>query len=499
MDYEAVIGLEVHCQLATDSKCFCGSRARPEAGGSVADEEPNAHTCEICAGHPGTLPALNAKAVEYAVRAGLATGCTIRTRSVFARKNYFYPDLPKGYQISQLDLPLCENGALEIETPQGPKSIRIQRIHMEEDAGKNVHHSSCSVVNLNRAGVPLVEIVTEPDFRTPQEAGDYLRQLYGIVTAIGICDGNLQEGNFRCDANVSIRPKGATALGTRTEIKNVNSFRFVEKAIEVEIARQIQVVESGQKVVQETRGYDSGKNRTFTQRSKEEAHDYRYFPDPDLPALELEAGWIEQVRQSLPELPLQKRARWIQEFGLSAMDASTLTLDPSIMRAFESAVALAGDRKLPSGQATSAQTTAAQLAKSIAHLLTGEAVRLVSATEQDFSESKVTAAHLVDLAAAQKSGELSSTAAKKVLSEVWTSGEAVEQVVSRLGLKQVNDTAALEKVVSESIANHPLQAAEFRSGKEKVLGFLVGQAMKASGGKANPGVMQEILRKKLKE
>jgi aspartyl-tRNA(Asn)/glutamyl-tRNA(Gln) amidotransferase subunit B len=280
--FEAVIGIEVHCQLATESKIFCACPARPPAGVSVADVGTNANVCPICAGHPGTLPTLNRQAVDYAIRAGLATNCRINPRNVFARKNYFYPDLPKGYQISQFDQPICEEGWLEIETAHGPKRVRIQRIHMEEDAGKNVHMSGYSLINLNRAGVPLVEIVSGPDLSTPEEAGTYLRALHAVVTHLGISDGNMQEGNFRCDANVSVRPKGQRELGTRTEIKNVNSFRFVEKAIEYEIRRQVEVVQSGGRVAQETRGYDSAGNKTFTMRSKEEAQDYRYFPDPDL-------------------------------------------------------------------------------------------------------------------------------------------------------------------------------------------------------------------------
>jgi len=484
-EFETVIGLEVHVQLSTESKIFSPARSRLEEGKSVADEAVNANTNPVCAGHPGTLPALNARAVEYAIKAGLATNCKINLKSVFARKHYFYPDLPKGYQISQFDLPLCQHGHLDIELGKEgeiTKRVGITRIHMEEDAGKNVHLSGFSLVNLNRAGVPLIEVVSEPDMRTPEEAGAYLRKLYSIVTCLGVCDGNLQEGNFRCDANVSIRPKGANGFGTRAEIKNVNSFRFVEKAIEFEVERQRQVILSGDKVVQETRLYDSQKNQTFSMRSKEEAEDYRYFPDPDLPPLVIEQSQVDALRAGLPELPDQKRDRYVKDFGLSRYDAGVLTSVSSLSRFFEEAVN--GD-----GSA---------LAKGIAYLLTGVAARLFNEAGIEIGASKFLPAHFSDLARFVADKTISVTAAKQIIGILFAEGGAVGAIIDREGLKQVSDLSALEPVIDQILASNPKQLEEFRSGKEKLLGFFVGQAMKATQGKANPGLLQELVLKKLK-
>jgi aspartyl-tRNA(Asn)/glutamyl-tRNA(Gln) amidotransferase subunit B len=484
-EFETVIGLEVHVQLSTESKVFSPARSRLEEGKSVADEAVNANTNPVCAGHPGTLPALNAKAVEYAIKAGLATNCKINLKSVFARKHYFYPDLPKGYQISQFDLPLCQHGHLDIELGKEgevTKRVGITRIHMEEDAGKNVHLSGFSLVNLNRAGVPLIEVVSEPDMRTPEEAGAYLRKLYSIVTCLGVCDGNLQEGNFRCDANVSIRPKGATGFGTRAEIKNVNSFRFVEKAIEFEVERQRQVILSGDKVVQETRLYDSQKNQTFSMRSKEEAEDYRYFPDPDLPPLVIEQSQVDALRAALPELPDQKRDRYVKDFGLSRYDAGVLTSVSSLSRFFEDAV---------SGSGTA-------LAKGLANLLTGEAARLINEAGIEIGASKFLPAHFSDLARFVADKTISVTAAKQIIGILFAEGGAVGAIIDREGLKQVSDLSALEPVIDQILAANPKQLEEFRSGKDKLLGFFVGQAMKATQGKANPGLLQELVLKKLK-
>ena len=364
-EFETVIGLEVHCQLSTESKIFCSCRARLSDEKSVGEIEANLNICPVCAGHPGTLPVLNRKVVEFAVMAGLATNCQINPINIFARKNYFYPDLPKGYQISQYEQPICENGWLTIETLLGPRKIRIRRIHMEEDAGKNVHRVGYSLVNLNRAGMPLIEIVSEPDLRLPEEAGAYLRLLHTLVTYLGICDGNMQEGNFRCDANVSVRPRGSQVLGTRAEVKNINSFRFVEKAIEVESARQIEVIRSGGKVIQETRTYDADQDMTFSMRSKEEAHDYRYFPDPDLIPVILEPSWIEKMKNALPELPEQKKNRFIQELGLSNYDAALVTGSKSTVSFFEEVMTLLEKR----GYQQKA------LAKSAVHWITGEVAR----------------------------------------------------------------------------------------------------------------------------
>ena len=484
-EFEMVIGLEVHVQLSTESKIFSGARARLQAGHSVSDEIPNRNTTPVCAGHPGTLPVLNGKAVEYGIRAGLATNCRINLRNIFSRKHYFYPDLPKGYQISQLELPLCEHGFLDIELGEDgqiQKRIGITRIHMEEDAGKNVHHDAYSVVNLNRAGVPLVEVVSEPDLRSAEEAGAYLRKLYAIVTAIGVCDGNLQEGNFRCDANVSIRPVGQKEFGTRTEIKNVNSFRFVEKAIEFEALRQKQVILSGGKIIQETRLYDADRNQTFSMRSKEEAEDYRYFPDPDLPPLRIREEVIEAIRASLPELPDQKRDRFLSAYGLSRNDARILSGNGPLAEFFEAC--------LKDGPASRGRV--------LAGLLTGEALRLLNESGTGIQDSRFEPGQFVELVAGIEQKTLSVTAAKQVVAILFREGGIASAIIEREGLRQVNDLSSFEPVIDSIIAANPKQAEEFRSGKEKIIGFFVGQAMKASGGKANPALLQEFIIKKLK-
>lgn len=480
-EYEVIIGLEVHVQLATESKVFSSARSRLATGTSVADEAVNQNTNEVCSAQPGSLPVLNERAIEFAVKAGLATGCRINERSVFSRKHYFYPDLPKGYQISQYDLPICEHGFLNIELGDTQKRIGITRIHMEEDAGKLVHLSGFSLVNLNRAGVPLIEVVSEPDMRSSAEAGAYLRKLYAIVTALGVCDGNLQEGNFRCDANVSIRPKGQEKFGTRTETKNVNSFRFVEKAIEFEIARQKEVLESGGRVIQETRLYDSVKDQTFSMRSKEEAQDYRYFPDPDLPPLVLDPSYIENIRKSLPELPDQKRDRYVASFGLSKYDAEVLTGSSALSAYFEEALAFNNKN-----------------AKALANLITGELARLLNDSEKEISAVLLRPKHVADLARCLQEQIISMSAAKQILSVIFASGGEVEALIESLGLRQVSDLSALDPVIDEVIAKNPKQVEEFRSGKDKLLGFFVGQVMKATGGKANPGLLQEQVLKKLK-
>ena len=485
--YEVVVGLEVHCQLATDSKIFCGCRARLEGGKSVADVESNSATCPVCTAQPGALPVLNKKVVEYAIKAGLATGCKINLKNIFARKNYFYPDSPKGYQISQFELPICENGFLNIETANGQKKINIQRIHMEEDAGKNLHRDGYSLVNLNRAGVPLVEIVSGPEMKSPEEAGAYLRALYAIVTYIGICDGNMQEGNFRCDANVSVMPKGSTKLGTRAEIKNVNSFRFVEKAIEFEAARQVELLQSGGKVVQETRLYDSTKNITVSMRSKEEAQDYRYFPDPDLVPVLLEQAFVDKIRESLPELPEQKRIRLASEFGINPQDAGLLTSSKSLAEFFEKTL----------GLAVKAGAEKKSAAKSAANLINGEITRLLNEESIEIGRSKLTPAHMADLVQLVQASVVSSTGAKQVIAAVWKTGESVDAIVEREGLKQVSDVSSLEPAVDKVIAANPGPVAEFRAGKDKLIGFFVGQVMKETGGKANPGTIQELIKKKL--
>lgn len=485
-EFEAVIGLEVHVQLSTESKIFSPARSRMPEGVSVSEEPPNQNTTEICAGHPGTLPSLNRKAVEFAIRAGLATDCRINLKNVFSRKHYFYADLPKGYQISQFDLPICEKGHLDIEMGEGgdvTRRIGITRMHLEEDAGKSVHGTGFSLINLNRAGTPLIEVVSEPDIRTPEEAGAYLRKLYSIVTCLGICDGNLQEGNFRCDANVSIRPKGSTRFGVRTETKNVNSFRFVEKAIEYEIERQRQVILSGDRVIQETRLYDSQKNQTFSMRSKEQAEDYRYFPDPDLPPLLLDESWVGEIRSRLPELPDQKRDRYVKDFGLKKPEAGLLASNTEISAFFE--------QSLP-------QELGSKLGRTLANLLNGEVIRLLNEEGISISASRFVPEQFTELARMIGDQSLSISAAKQVIGILFKEGGSVSSIVDREGLRQVSDTSALDLVIDQIIAHHPKQVEEFRSGKEKIIGFLVGQAMKATQGKANPGMLQEMILKKLK-
>lgn len=493
-DFEAVIGLEVHVQLATRSKIFSSAKARLESGESVANEVPNINTTPIDAGHPGTLPVLNRKAMEYAIKTGLATQCKVNLTNQFARKHYFYPDLPKGYQISQFTQPICEHGFIDIETSEGSsKRIGITRIHMEEDAGKSTHHQGHTLVNLNRAGIPLVEVVSEPDMRSPQEAVAYLRKLYSIVTFIGVCDGNMQEGNFRCDANVSIRKKGDMKLGTRTEIKNVNSFRFVEKAIDYEIQRQIQTVLSGGSIVQETRLYDSDKNQTIAMRTKEEADDYRYFPDPDLPPLIIEPALVQGLANELPELPSVKKIRFEKEFGLNAEDAGLLTSSRKLCDFFEESV----------GKLTELNVSAQNGAKTIANLINGEWNRLLAETNIKIEESKIRPIHFAGIAQFVLGQTISATAAKQVVAKIFAEGaddsfNAVEKVIESLGLKQVNDAAALEAAIAKVLEANPKQVGEYLSGKEKVIGFLVGQAMKAMGGRANPALLQQLMQEKLK-
>ncbi|MGE0613997.1 MAG: Asp-tRNA(Asn)/Glu-tRNA(Gln) amidotransferase subunit GatB [Bacteriovoracia bacterium] len=503
--FSAVLGLEVHCQLATDTKIFCRCKARLPEGVSVADEKPNAHTCPTCAGHPGTLPVLNEKAVEYAIRAGLATDCEIQAKSIFARKNYFYPDLPKGYQISQYDQPLCRKGGIDIEyvvrdgAPVAQLRVPIQRIHMEEDAGKNVHTDAYSLVNLNRAGMPLVEIVTDTvevddPAHAPAIAGAYLRALHAIVTTIGVTDGNMQEGNFRCDANVSIMPKGAKKYGTRVEIKNVNSFRFVEKAIEYEINRQAGLIQAGEAVVQETRMYDADKNVTYSMRSKEEAHDYRYFPDPDQLTLVVPPAWVERIRGTLPELPAQRKARYMKDYGLSGYDAGLLSGAAGLAGFFEQTMALL--------QATTktGKFTVEKAGKSVSNFLSGELTRLANeaGVELDSTQVKVKPQHLAELVSFVLDGSVSSSGAKTALVEAWSSGDRVDDIVERKGLRQVSDLSALAPVIDAVLAKNPSQVAELKAGKDKVIGFLVGQVMKESGGKANPALVKDLILQKVK-
>jgi aspartyl-tRNA(Asn)/glutamyl-tRNA(Gln) amidotransferase subunit B len=476
MKYEAVIGLEVHAQLQTNTKIFCGCETR-------FGEEPNTRTCPICIGMPGVLPVLNKKVLEYTIKTGLATHCTISSYSRFARKNYFYPDLPKGYQISQYELPICEHGYLEILVDGKMKRIGLTRIHMEEDAGKNLHttEENASLVDLNRAGTPLMEIVSEPDIRTPEEASEYLKKLRAILRYIEVSDADMEKGNFRCDANVSIRPIGSKEFGTRAEVKNVNSFKFVQKAIEYEIKRQAQILDEGGRVIQETRLFDSSKGVTFSMRSKEEAHDYRYFPEPDLVPIMVPKETVESIRKTIPELPDAKRERFAKEYGLPEYDADMLTQSRALAAYYEEATKLSG------------------LPKVVSNWMMGELMRLLNAENKEIDSCPIRPDRLAGMIQLIDTGVISTKIAKTVFEEMYKSGKDAELVVKEQGLVQVSDTGALEMIIAEVIKANPGQAADYKSGKDKLFGFFVGQVMKASKGKANPEVVNQLLKKKLSE
>jgi aspartyl-tRNA(Asn)/glutamyl-tRNA(Gln) amidotransferase subunit B len=471
--YEAVIGLEVHAQMSTNTKIFCG--CKNEFGNA-----PNSLTCPVCTGMPGVLPVLNRKALEYSIRTGLATNCEIAPLSRFARKNYFYPDLPKGYQISQYDLPICEHGHIDIEVDGKSKRIGITRIHMEDDAGKNIHQpSGVSLVDLNRTGTPLMEIVSEPDMRTPEEAGAYMRKIRTIVRYLGVSDGNMEQGSLRCDANISIRPVGQEKFGTRVELKNINSFRFVERAIAYEIKRQIKEIEKGGTILQETRLYDTAKSITVAMRSKEEAHDYRYFPDPDLIPMVPSKDWIEEIRATLPELPDAKRERYINDMGLPEDAAAFLSEDRSTALWFEEAVNKGGEPK------------------SIANWIMGELTRKLNEDSKPIESSPITPDMLVGLLKLVDDGTISGKIAKTVFEEMYTTGQPAERVVKEKGLTQISDEGAIESAVQEVIDASPDEVERFKGGDQKLMSFFVGQVMKATKGKANPKAVNEIIRKKL--
>ncbi|MCP5426602.1 MAG: Asp-tRNA(Asn)/Glu-tRNA(Gln) amidotransferase subunit GatB [Gammaproteobacteria bacterium] len=476
MEWESVIGLEIHAQLATKSKIFSGAATAYGAA-------PNTQACAIDLGLPGVLPVLNTDAVRMAAMFGLAVEATVAERSVFARKNYFYPDLPKGYQISQYELPVVHQGHLIIDLDDGTtKTIGITRAHLEEDAGKSLHEdfSGMTGIDLNRAGTPLLEIVSEPDLRSAKEAVAYMKKIHTLVRYLGICDGNMQEGSFRCDANVSVRPKGQERFGTRAEIKNLNSFRFVERAIEYEIERQIHLLEDGGTVVQETRLYDPDQGETRSMRSKEEANDYRYFPDPDLLPLSIDTAFIEAARQALPELPDAKRERFMGEYQLSAYDAALLTVSRDLADYFEATVAALGGE-----------------AKLCANWVMGDLSGFLNKESKDIGDSPVDPSQLAGLLRRIQDQTISGKIAKEVFEAMWQGAGDADAVIDQRGLRQITDSSAIEQIIDTVIETNPNQLAQYRSGKDKLFGFFVGQVMKASKGKANPQQVNELLLKKL--
>ncbi len=474
MEYEPVIGLEIHAQLNTASKIFCGCSTN--FGGS-----PNTHTCPVCLGMPGVLPVLNRGVVEYTIRMALATHCSIAPLARFARKNYFYPDLPKGYQISQYELPLAREGWVEIETSNGPKRIRIHRIHMEEDAGKLIHdeYQPVSYVDFNRTGVPLIEIVSEPDIATPAEAAAYLRTLREILRYIEICDGNMEEGSMRCDANISLRPVGTSGLGTKTELKNMNSFKNVQKALEFEVRRQKVMLERGEPLVQETRLWDTGRNVTLSMRGKEEAHDYRYFPDPDLVPVIVSEDWVEEVRSNLPELPDAKRERFIGDYALPSYDAQVLTSSKSLANYFEAALKRFTQPK------------------TLSNWIMSELLRELNRHDREIEDCPVSPENLAELLHLLDSGVISGKIAKGVFEQMFASGKSARQIVDEDGLVQVRDESEIESAIDRALSENPKEVEQFRAGKDKLFGFFVGQVMRKTKGKANPQLVNEILRKKL--
>ncbi len=474
MDFEVVIGLEVHAQLLTDTKIFCGCSTKFGAA-------PNSHTCQICLGMPGVLPVLNKQVVEFAMKMALATNCEINKSCSFARKNYFYPDLPKGYQISQYAYPLAEHGYVILDVDGMQKKIGITRIHMEEDAGKLIHdeHNPVSYVDLNRTGVPLIEIVSEPDMRSPEEAADYLKRLHEILVYLEICDGNMEEGSFRCDANVSIRPKGQKEFGTRAELKNMNSFRNVQRALEYEIKRQQYIVENGGTVVQETRLWDDAQGSTTSMRSKEEAHDYRYFPDPDLVPILVDKAWVEKIRKQIPELPLAKRERFVKDYQIPAYDAGVLTADKALADYYEEVVRLCAKPKAAS------------------NWVMGDVLRFLNEEKREIKSCPVTPVALAEMISLIDGGTISGKMAKDIVEKMYKTGKQPKIIIEEKGLVQITDEGELIKTITSIMEANPQQLADYRGGKEKLFGFFVGQVMKATQGKANPQLVNELLKKML--
>ncbi len=477
MNYETVIGLEVHAQLKTQSKIFCSCST--EFG-----KPPNENTCPICLGMPGVLPVLNRRAVEFAMRACLATHCRIEPMNRFARKNYFYPDLPKGYQISQFELPLGTGGSISLRVDGTEKRIGIKRIHMEEDAGKLIHGENLDIpgksyVDFNRTGVPLIEIVSEPDLRSPEEAREYLTQLKAILEYTEVSDCNMEEGSLRCDANISVRPVGQKELGTRTELKNLNSFKFVQKALEHEVQRQIRVLEQGDAVIQETRLFDPSQGITFSMRGKEEAHDYRYFPEPDLVPVVVDPDWIQGIRQTVPELPEEKRKRFVETFEIPEYDAGVLTASKRLAHFYEECVSLFPKPKM------------------VSNWMMGELLRILKNEDRGIESCPVSSAAFADLLKLVDQGTISTKIGKTVFEEMVHTGKPAEKIVQEKGMTQISDGDAITRLVEEVIAAHPDQVQEYKNGKEKVFGFLVGQVMKASKGKANPSLANKLLKEKI--
>lgn len=478
IDYEGVIGLEVHAHLLTDSKIFCGCSTRFGA-------EPNSHTCPTCMGLPGALPVLNKKVVDFAIKLGLALHCTINRKSIFARKNYYYPDLPKGYQISQYEEPICENGWLDVDSDGQKKRIRIKRVHMEEDAGKLVHEStietsSYSLVDYNRSSTPLLEIVTEPDIGTPEEAVAYLKMLRDVLLYLEVCDGNMEEGSFRCDANVSVKKRDAAELGTRAELKNLNSFRSIERSLAYEIERQIDLIRDGGRVVQETRLYNVDEGVTYSMRGKEEAHDYRYFPEPDLLPLIVDDQWIARIRKNLPELPMEKMERFMTDYGLPKYDTEILVSDKELSHYFEETINLFPEPK------------------TVSNWIMTELLRELKDGNISPKDSSLSPANLAELLTLIKDGTISIKIGKDIFPELYKSGSSPKFLVQEKGLVQISDESALVATIDEVIQRFPKEASDYRDGKEKLIGFFVGQIMKETKGKANPRLLNELLVRRLK-